>query len=159
MDERSKKVLSRLEALCSREEKCSADVLGKAIEKLDGDESAAAEVLDSLLKDDFVDDSRFARAFARDKSIIAGWGPAKIRQALSVKRIPGSLIDEALSSINPDDSKDKLVRVLKSKWRSLRCPDASDPAYYGARIKLIKFGLSRGYDYESVSKAFSELDR
>ena len=54
MDEQAKKVLSRLEAQCSRREYCSGDVLSKAVKALDGNADQAAEILDSLIKDGFV---------------------------------------------------------------------------------------------------------
>ena len=64
MDDRQKKILDRLENQCARRECCSSDVLRKATELLEGDEAAAREVLGSLTEGGFVDDSRYAAAFA-----------------------------------------------------------------------------------------------
>ena len=89
------KVLDRLRTLCSRREYCSGDMLKKAAEYLsrygcepDMVPDAAEEVLEALRKDRYVDDLRYASSFARDKSGIAGWGPVKIRYALSAGRPP-----------------------------------------------------------------------
>jgi len=158
MDEKSKKILDRMQALCSRQECCSSEIRKKLLTKLEGDAGAAQEILDALERDSYLDDSRYACAFAREKAAITGWGPAKIRYALASKQISQEDISGALQEIDSDAATEKLKKVLQVKWRSLRCPEKSDPAYYGARIKLIKFALSRGYDYESVSKALSELE-
>ena len=79
MDEKKLKVLDRLRGLCSRREYCYADVLKKAKDALDGDAQGAKEVADVLVEDKYVDDLRYASAFARDKSAIQGWGEVKIR--------------------------------------------------------------------------------
>ena len=58
-------VLGRLQALCSRRECCSSDILRKATASLDGDSALAGKLLSSLQEDGFVDDGRYAAAFAR----------------------------------------------------------------------------------------------
>ena len=145
MDEQAKKVLSRLEAQCSRREYCSGDVLSKAVKALDGNADQAAEILDSLIKDGFVSDGRYASAYAREKAQIDGWGPIKIRHALSVKGIGREVIDAALQEVDDPAATARLERLLASKARSLE----GDPQ---ARLKLIRFALSRGYEYSQVQK-------
>ena len=143
MDERQKKVLSRLEAMCSRREYCRKDIGEKALKALDGDARAAQEILDSLAGNRFVDDGRYAGAFAREKAQLDGWGPHKIRHALRAKGIEPSLIEEAIGTIDLQESAQKLDKLLQAKARSLE----GDPQ---KKLKLIKFALSRGYDYDQV---------
>lgn len=149
MEGNVKKVLSRLEAQCARREYCSSDVLRKAMEKLDGDTAAAAEVLACLVGGGYVDDFRYASAFARDKASLGGWGRYKIRQALLAKRIGEDVISRALEEVDPDKASARLERLLETKRKSLE----GDPQ---ARLKLLKFGLSRGYDYEEVRRFVEE---
>lgn len=143
MDEKEKKVLGILENLCAKREYCRFDMGKKALVRLDSDREAAARVVSSLVEDGFVDDLRYATAFAREKSSLYGWGSHKIRFALSAKKIPEGLIREALGEIDADKACDKLARLLETKWKSL----SDDPQ---ARLKLIRFALSRGYGYEEV---------
>ena len=82
------KVLDRLRRQCSRREYCSADILKKAGDALDGDRNGAKEILDVLVADKYVDDLRYATAYAREKAMISGWGETKIRYMLSSKGIP-----------------------------------------------------------------------
>ena len=82
MDQDTKKILQRLEALCSRREYCSRDIYRKALERCGGDIQRADEILESLKAERFVDDLRYASAFAREKSSLSGWGELKLRTAL-----------------------------------------------------------------------------
>ena len=64
------KVVDRLRRLCSRREYCRADIVRKAADALDGDRAKAEEIADKLVSERYVDDFRYASAFARDKSSI-----------------------------------------------------------------------------------------
>lgn len=145
MDENAKKLLDRLEAQCSKRECCTHDVRMKAFKALDGDSAAADEIVASLVKDRFVDDLRYATAFAREKSSLTGWGPVKIRFALRAKGIGESDISAALEEVDSDKALERLRRLIEQKRKSLE----GDPQI---RLKLIKFALSRGYDYKDIEK-------
>ncbi len=136
------KVLDRLRRQCSRREYCSSDILRKASEVLD--EEAASEVLRVLVEERYVDDLRYASAFARDKSSIAGWGEVKIRYMLSAKGVAKKVIDEALQEIDRPKADMRLEKLLENKWKTLK----NDPQ---GKLKLIRFALGRGYGYEDVS--------
>lgn len=144
------KVLGTLQNLCVRKEYCSSDIFLKALKSLEGDRDAAGRVLESLVNDRFVDDLRYAGAFARDKAHLDGWGPVKIRFQLSGKGIPSSVISQALESVDPDKSLDRLRGILEAKYRTVKGePDE--------RLRLLKFALSRGYEYETVSGLVNEI--
>ena len=61
-----KKVLERLQRQCARAESCTFDVRRKAVKALEGDVEAAERIVAALTKDRFVDDARYAAAFARE---------------------------------------------------------------------------------------------
>lgn len=141
-----KKVLERLQRQCAKAEYCSFDVRRKALKALEGDAEAAGRVVEALIKDRFIDDSRYAGAFARDKASFSGWGPAKISFALRSKGIPREVIGEALSGIDKEKSSSKLEKIIADKYKTLK----EDPA---VKLKLLRFGLSRGFSYEDVAAA------
>lgn len=143
MDDKAKNVLNRLEALCSRREYCSSEIMAKALKALDSDAEAASELVSALVKDGFVSDLRYATAFARDKASLTGWGPIKIRYALSAKKIDRETIDAALYDTDAEKAQEKLEKLILAKKKTLE----GDPQ---ARLKLIKFALSRGYEYDQV---------
>ena len=146
----STRCLNRLQKLCSKAEYCRADVYRKALKDLEGDAEAAGRVVEQLVEDKYVDDARYASAYAREKASLQGWGPVKIRFQLRAKGISDPVISAALEEVEPDRAADKLERLLAAKARTLQ----GDPQF---RLKLIKFGLSRGYEYEAVEKALKKL--
>ena len=156
MDEVQKKILSRLQNLCARQECCTRDLLGKAQKALAAREGyiaapdAAQRIVAALVEDGYADDRRYAAAFAREKSSITGWGPVKIRMALSAKGISKEIVDEALQDIDLERADAKLEKLLQTKWRAL----SEDPQ---GRLKLIRFALSRGYDYSGVQSLIEEI--
>lgn len=139
--------------LCSRREYCSSAILRKLKQKgLDGREADA--VLERLRKERFVDDARYACFFARDKSRLSGWGPRKIAYALAAKGIPSEIIDSAIGELDKEESEARMCEVLMNKWKILssRYPD-------DCRARLVRFALSRGYDYPSVIRFLDSLSR
>ena len=79
------KMLDRLQTQCVKREYCRSDIFRKALTAFDGDKDAAERLVASLVEDRFVDDSRYAAAFAREKARLSGWGPVKISFALTAK--------------------------------------------------------------------------
>ena len=149
MEEYSK-ILDRLQAQCSKREYCSSDIMRKAMTAFDGDREQAGKLLNSLVQDNFVDDARYAAAFAREKSRLSGWGPAKISYMLVSKGIPRDVVREALKEIDEAEADRKMRSVLETKYRTL----AGDPQ---EKFKLLKFGLTRGYDYDKIAPVVDDI--
>ncbi|MBQ3710907.1 MAG: RecX family transcriptional regulator [Bacteroidales bacterium] len=145
-------ILSALQNLCVRREYCTSDIRRKALDRCEGDAALADEMVTSLKADRFVDDVRYASAFAREKSSLTGWGPVKIRFALRAKGIADSDIAAGLAEIEEDRASSRLASLLQNKWKSL----SDDPA---GRLKLIRFALSRGYEYSQVEGIVDEITR
>ena len=143
MAEEMDKVVDRLRRLCSRREYCREDIVRKAADALDGDWAKAEEIADKLVSERYVDDFRYASAFARDKSSISGWGTVKIKYALAVKGVPKDVIANALEEIDQVKSDSRLEKLIENKYRTLK----DDPQ---CRLKMIRFGLGRGYGYEEL---------
>ena len=139
-----------MRALCSRREYCRKDILKKVMTALDGDAAKAEEVVGKLVEERYVDDRRYAAAFARDKASIAGWGAAKIRYMLAAKGVDREIIASALEEIDVNRADARLEKLMENKARSLK----DDPQ---RRIKLLRFGMGRGYGYEEVSSVIDRI--
>lgn len=144
------KVADRMRALCSRREYCRKDVMKKVMTALDGDVAKAEEVVAKLVEERYVDDLRYATAFARDKASIAGWGETKIRYMLSSKGIDRELIAQALDEVDDKRAETRLEKLMENKVRSLK----DDPQ---RRLKLLRFGLGRGYSYDQVTEMIDKM--
>ena len=152
MEGNALKVLDKLRRLCSRREYCTSDILKKASDALDGDKKKAQEILDVLVNERYVDDLRYASAYARDKASISGWGEVKIKYMLSAKGIARDVIAKALEEIDEGKAESRLEKLLENKWKSLK----DDPQ---GKMKLIRFALGRGYGYDDVSSLIGRICR
>lgn len=144
------KVADRMRGLCSRREYCRQDIMKKVLAALDGDADEAGRIMDRLVEEKYIDDLRYASAFARDKSSIAGWGATKIRYMLAAKGIDRETIAAALQEVDEGKASDRLEKLLSAKVRSLK----DDPQ---CRMKLLRFALGRGYQYDEAAEVIDRL--
>lgn len=144
------KLLEKMRVLCSRREYCRSDILKKVVSALDGDRQGAEKIVDILVDEKFIDELRYASAFVRDKSALSGWGAAKIRYMLSSRGIPREVISEALGEVDEGKARARLEKLMENRYRSLK----DDPQ---CRLKMLRFGLGRGYEYDEVSSVIDIL--
>jgi len=100
-----------------------------------------AWVINSLTSDKFVDDARYAAMFVRDKSRISKWGRVKIATALRAKGVAADIINDALTQIDPSTDKAQLIELIARKAKQTK-----SKSVYDLKNKLIRFGVSRGFD-------------
>ncbi len=145
------KLRLRMASLCARSEQCSGDIRRKL---LNAGLSAAdtEEIIQELKERKFIDDRRFAAAYARDKVVFSAWGRRKIRLNLMARRIGSDLIDYALDSVDAKDYAVAILRAARAKARSLDIEDFND------RQKLMRHLLSRGFETDIASKAVRKLE-
>jgi regulatory protein len=143
----AEQALSRLQQLCSRAEKCIADVQKKLYDwKIPASEMPA--IIKKLQAQGFLDEARYVKAFVRDKNGLSRWGTVKIKQALQTKKIPAALITEALREIDKEKYKSDLVQLLQRKAATLKAVSPAERV-----VKLLRFALSRGYEYDVAQEA------
>ena len=136
--------LQRLSALCASAEHCEYEMTEK-MRKWEVEESDRERIMEYLRKAKFVDDERYARAFVKDKIKYNKWGRRKVEQGLWAKHIAGDIRQRVLDEVDESQYKSVLTDLLKSKRRSIKA--AND---YEMNRKLIKFALSRGFDYSII---------
>ena len=152
MEEAAQKQLARLMRLCAGRECCRSDIRRK-LAALPSAE--AEEVLETLCREGYVDDTRYARAFARDKSALQGWGNLKIKLALQRKGIAADAVSAALAEIDALAADNRKEQVLRAKWKALE--RETDPDKKAARF--FRYGLGRGYSYEEIKKTYDNIRR
>ncbi len=143
--------LTALQMLCAKAERSSGDAM-RLMARWNVEPAERARVLEKLLHDRYIDDSRYAGAYVRDKSRLAGWGAHKIRMQLAAKGIARETIEEALAQIDPETTAGKLDELLARKMRTAKAKDAHD-----LRGKLLRFGLGRGFGYAQVARAVERM--
>jgi len=146
------KALVRLMRLCATRECCRSDLRRKLADLPEADADA---IMEKLAREGFVDDARYARAFARDKSALQGWGSLKIKLALQRKAIDAAAIAAALEEIDGKAAEARMEQVLRAKWKTLAREE--DPARKEARF--FRYALSRGYGYQEIKRMYDHLRR
>lgn len=136
--------LQRLSALCASAEHCEYEMTEK-MRKWEVEESDRERIMEYLRKAKFVDDERYARAFVKDKIKYNKWGRRKVEQGLWAKHIAEDIRQRVLDEVDESQYKSVLTDLMKSKRRSIKA--AND---YEMNRKLIKFALSRGFDYSII---------
>lgn len=145
-------VLGRMMRLCSLSEHCVSDIRRKLSLKYP---QWTDEIVEILCREKYIDETRYARSFARDKSSLQGWGSAKIKLALLRKGIDARIISDALAQIDFESAQKKMVAVISAKWRDLA--KEGDPMK--RKAKLFRFALGRGYDFEQINRIYDNLGR
>ena len=141
----------KAEAFCSASEHCRADILSK-LYQWGAPEESWEEILSYLEKEKYIDESRYAVAFVRDKYRFNQWGRIKISQALRMKQIPSACISEALEEIEEKEYLSVLTALLKKKLRSVKASND-----YERNGKLIRFALSHGYDMGEILRCMKQM--
>jgi regulatory protein len=133
-----------LAALCAQGEHCQWEMLEK-MRRWEMDEAAQASVMERLVKERYVDDERYARAFVKDKVRYNKWGRRKVEQALWQKHISEDIRQRVLNELDDEEYLAVLRPLLKQKRRSIKAQ--SD---YEMNQKLMRFALGRGFTFDLI---------
>ena len=134
----------QLAALCAQAEHCQQEMRDK-MRRWELDETVQNRIIDRLIKERYVDDERYARAFVKDKIRYNKWGRRKVQQALWMKRIDADIQQRVLDEIEEKEYLDILRPLLKQKRKSIKA--GSD---YELNQKLLRFALSRGFGFDII---------
>lgn len=139
----------RLAALCAQAEHCEYE-MQENMRRWEIADDAQARVMQRLITERYVDDERFARAFANDKVKYNKWGRRKVEQAMWLKHIAEDIRQRVLDSIDDEEYIAILRPLLQQKRRSVKARND-----YELRQKLIKFAIGRGFTMDIIKQCIS----
>ena len=142
----------QLAALCARAEHCQQEMRDK-MRRWELDETVQNRVINRLVKERYIDDERYARAFVKDKIRYNKWGRRKVQQALWQKHIDTDIQQRVLDEIDEKEYLDVLRPLLKQKRKSIKAQ--SD---YELNQKLVRFALSRGFTFDIIRQCLDVDD-
>lgn len=140
----------RMAGLCARSEQCSGDIRTKLL-KAGLPRDRTEELIGFLRRERFLDDARYARAFARDKARLGCWGPRKIRLHLGAKGVDDTTASAAIAEVDAEDFVEGARKAAEAKARNLDLTAREDIA------KLYRHLLSRGFDSDLTARTIKEL--
>ena len=142
----------QLAALCAQAEHCQQEMRDK-MRRWELDDTVQDRIIARLVKERYIDDERYARAFVKDKIRYNKWGRRKVQQALWLKHIDTDVQLRVLDEIDEKEYLDVLRPLLKQKRKSIKA--ASD---YELNQKLVRFALGRGFSFDIIRQCLNVED-
>ena len=137
---------------CSRREFCCEDIRIK-LSQWGVENDDADKIIETLIRENFINEPRFTEAFVRDKFKYNKWGKVKIAAHLRVKKIPPEILSSALDSID-DEQYNKLLRELIESHRKV----VKAKNQYDLKAKLLRYGLSKGFESSLLYDMLNEME-
>ena len=147
-----KKALSdKLKKYCAYQERCHKDVEEK-LKKLKADEDMSNEIISELIKENYLNEERFAIAYARGKHRINKWGRNKIKRELKQRDISTYLINKSLEEIIETEYLSTLRHLLEEKNKTIKAKNI-----FERKKKLFSYAYGKGYENELIMEVIEEM--
>ena len=143
--------LEKLKSYCAYQERCEFEVIIK-LGALGVNEDDTFTIISALKQQNYLDNARYAEAFASGKHKIKGWGKVKISVELKAKRLPDELISKALDQLDHETYNERLFEVAQKKWRLL-----GEKKDRNTRQKLFRYLYGKGYESELINNVIKEI--
>lgn len=141
----------KLRHYCAYQERCHMEVREKCWQLgLRGDDIEHA--IAHLVEENFLNEERYAIAFAGGKFRMQQWGKKKISMALKQKQISAYCVKKALAAIPPDDYWNTLLALTEKKYHLLRSEQ-----YLKRQYKTLQFLLQRGFEQELARESIEQI--
>lgn len=132
--------LLKLQRYCVYQDRCHKEVRTKLISLgIYGDD--LEEVIVELISDNFLNEERFARSYARGKFRMKRWGKVRIRRELKFRGISVYCLKKAMEEIDETEYTNTIFTLFEKKDRTLREND-----FYKRQTKIGKYVIGRGFE-------------
>ena len=109
------------------------------------------ENISELITQGYLNEERFAKAYAGGKFRIKGWGKRKILQGLKQHRISEYCIKKGMLEIDPDDYFETLMKHLEKKRHSIKTD-----SQYILKGKLTQHLIMKGFEMDLIQEAIKQ---
>ena len=147
VDEATKK----LEGYCAYQDRCHKEVISK-LRDMNMIPQAIDLIVGHLIKENYLNEERFSRSFARGKFNIKKWGKNRIVNELKQRDISKYNINMALEELEPKEYLKTFNALAKKRFAEIREKDLQK-----RRKKLADYLLYRGWESGIVYEKVYEL--
>ncbi len=147
-----KRLLDKAEQMCVSRERCLMDIETK-LHQWDTPAHWIENIGETLIKNNFINEERYCRAFVKDKIRFNKWGKIKIKVALKQKGISETDIEKGFREIDDEDYNKMVDRLLQEKWKTLKGRN------FEKKAKAARFLQSRGFESEMIFDAIDKITR
>ena len=145
--------LAKLQRYCVYQDRCHQEVRNRLLELgMRGDELEA--VIAELISENFLNEERFARSYARGKFRMKYWGRNRIRLELKKRNISEYCIRKAFEEIEEEGYLPQLRQLFENKKKQIKAKGN----LFIFRQKLAQYALRRGFEPELVWKIVKEVE-
>jgi len=145
------RALSKLQKYCAYQERCHQEVRSKLLElKIYGDD--LEEIISELITDNFLNEERFAIAYAGGKFRIKKWGKVKIKIELKKRNISQYCIKKAMQEIDEEGYMEGLYKVIEKKMKTEK-----ETNEFKLKGRLAKHAMRKGYESHLVWQALKDI--
>ena len=139
-----KQALIKAESYCAYQERCQQEVRDK-LYSWGLHEVQVENVIAELIASNFINEERFAKAYAGGKFRIKKWGRVKISIELKRRKISAYCIKKGLAEIEEEEYIKTLQKVAEVKIKAMKERDSKKKKY-----KVMNYLLSRGFENDLV---------
>lgn len=141
--------LAAIKHYCAYQERCHWEVRNKLIQ-LECYGEDLEEAIGVLIQENYLNEERYAHAFAGGKFRMQAWGKVKIRQQLKAKKVSDYCIKKGMQAINEAEYEQKLLALLERKKESLK----SERSPWKKKQKVFQYLLQKGYELDLMQSAW-----
>lgn len=141
----------KIESYCAYQERCAFEVKSKLI-SLGQDNENIDILVAHLIESNFLNEERFAQAFASGKFRIKRWGKIKIKSELKQRKISTYSINVAIKEIDDHEYLKTLYNLAGSKIKSVKAKSDFDK-----KVKVSRFLASKGFESDLIADVLNEL--
>lgn len=136
--------LQKLKHYCAYQERSHQEVVTKLYAlKISSHQHTA--IIAQLIEENYLNEERFAQAYARGKMRMNHWGRKKIELHLQAKAISPYCIKNALKNLDIDEYDEVLKKEFQKKWEA--CKGLPE---YNRFFKTKQYLLSRGFESSMI---------
>jgi regulatory protein len=106
------------------------------------------QLMSQLIEENYLNEERFAIAFAGGKFRIKQWGKTKIKYELAQKQVSAYCIKKALASILDEDYEKTLAKLAAEKLKTLQ----GETNIFTKKSKLQNYLVGKGYEFDVVGR-------
>ena len=143
--------LKKIKHYCAYQERCHSEVKEK-LYSFGLYKQQVENILSKLIEDNYLNEERFAIAFAGGKFRMKHWGRKKIEYELRQKQVSTFCIKLALKAIDEKDYHSSLLKLATSKWNSV-----SDEVVYARVAKTYAYLLQKGYESSLIQQQLKQI--
>jgi regulatory protein len=147
-----KEAIHKIEHFCAYQERCHDEVVQK-LRAMKMESNEIDEIVAHLIKENYLNESRFACSFARGKHRIKFWGKVRIVNELKFRNISTYNINLALKEITPEEYDTNFNTLAERNWNAVKESNALKK-----RKKCCDFLLRKGYESNLVYEKVKELE-